>query len=1059
MSSFIHLHTHSHYSLLDGLSQIDDLVAKAAAYEMPALAITDHGNLYGAIDFYKKAKKAGIKPIIGVEAYIAARSRRDKQPSIDSKRYHLTLLAQNLTGYKNLVKLVTRSNLEGYYYKPRMDKELLREYAEGIICLSGCFGGEVARALRDRDNDRAEEIAREYRDIFGKERYFLEIMHHPKIEGLDEVRGATIALGKKLGIPVVGTQDSHYPSVDQQRAHGILIAVQTNSDLADTALFGDGEDFSFIDTATALARFHDIPEAVTNTERVAEMCDIALELGRWVFPEFSLPSGVSSTNELRRLALHGIVERRLEDTAELRKRLDYELRIIDEKRFAPYFLVVADLLRFARSRGILTNTRGSAAGSLVTYLSGITNVNPIEYHLPFERFLNPERPSAPDIDMDFADNRRDEVIQYAREKYGEDRVAQIGTFGTMHARGSVRDVARALGYPYNVGDRISRLIPFGSQGFPMTIEKAMEMTPELRAAYETEPLTKEVVDIARRLEGSARHISVHAAGVVITPKPLEEFVPLQLDPKGGKIITQYDMHAIEDIGLLKLDFLGIRNLTILSDSVRLVKQLRQKDIDIERIPFDDRETFSLIARGETSGLFQLNGDGMTRYLKELQPTTIHDINAMVALYRPGPIAFIPDYIERKRNPQLVTYLDARLKEILEPTFGILIYQDDLLLIANRIAGYSWGETDKFRKAVGKKIPEEMRAQKEKFIAGCLKSGMDKEKVQKLWGMIETFAAYGFNKAHAASYGRVAYQTAYMKAHFPIEYMTAILSAEAGDIEKVGEIIAECARMGIDVLPPDINESEGDFTIITAGAAAKETIRFGLYSIKNVGTEIADAMIAERKSKGSFVSFSNMLERIRHRNLNKKSLESLIMAGALDTLGERGQLLANLEDALLYNREVGRTENQASLFGLMDDRSSAPQFRLKPAPPATIQDRLRWEKELIGLYISGHPFEQFRTHAARFKLNIASAIALVEGTPVLVAGIVEQVRHVTTKNAEAMLFLRLADQSGAIETVVFPRTLQAYRELFEEDRGIVIKGRISERNGQKSIVCDEARTLA
>ncbi|MFA5841805.1 MAG: DNA polymerase III subunit alpha, partial [Candidatus Paceibacterota bacterium] len=782
-TKFIHLHTHSHYSLLDGLSKVDEMVKLAKKHEMPALALTDHGNMYGAIEFYKLCKSHGIKPIIGVEAYIAERSHLDKEPGIDSRRYHLTLLAYNNQGYKNLIKLVTLANLEGYYYKPRMDKEMLKEYHEGIIALSGCMGGEISRALEGNNTEKAETLAREYRGIFGEENYYIEIMHHPNIPNIEEIRKKLIALSKKLNIPLVATQDSHYLCGDDHKAHDTLLAVQTGTDTKDESRLTFGtDDFSFIDAKKALQYFKDTPEAVANTMKIAERVDIKLELGKWVFPAIPLPSRSSTYDEeLKQLSYEGLTARKVKKTPEVETRIEYELNIIKDKGYAPYFLVVADLLRYAAENNILTNIRGSVAGSMVTYLTGITKVNPLEYKLPFERFLNPERPSAPDIDMDFADNRRDEVIEYAKRKYGEDKVAQVGTFGTMMARGAVRDVARALGHPYGVGDRLSRLIPIGSQGFPMTIDHAMDMVPELKEAYKKEAETKEIIDLAKKMEGCVRHISVHAAGVVISPAPLVEFVPLQLDPKGGKIITQYDMWGVEDAGLLKFDFLGIRNLAILGDAVRMTKKVYGIEVDIENIPLDDKKTFAMLAKGETMGLFQLNGGGMTRYLKELRPTTIHDINAMVALYRPGPMEKIPDYIERKHNPKLVKYFDPRMAEFLDQSFGVITYQDDVMMIAIKIAGYSWLEADKLRKAMGKKIPKEMAAQEEKFVSGCIDGGMKAERALELWKLIEPFAAYGFNKAHAASYGRVAYQTAFMKANYPVPYMTAIMTAESGDV--------------------------------------------------------------------------------------------------------------------------------------------------------------------------------------------------------------------------------------------------------------------------------------
>jgi len=1061
-TKFIHLHTHSHYSLLDGLSKIDEMVALAKKHEMPALALTDHGNLYGAIEFYKTCKSHGIKPIIGVEAYIANGSRHDKTPGVDSERYHLTLLAKNETGYRNLIKLVTLAHLEGYYYKPRMDKEILRKYSEGLICLSGCFGGELSKALRKNDTAGAERVISEHQEIFGKENYFLEIMHHPGVPGITEVRNEIIRLGKKFKIPLVGTQDSHYLHSDDKQAHETLLAIQTNADLNDENRFSmASEDFTFIDTKTAEKYFKDVPEAVENTMKIADMCDIELTLGNWVFPNVELPKGTTYEKELRRLTIEGIAIRELSKTKEVTDRIEYELGIINNKGFAPYFLAVFDLIRFAREHNILTAIRGSVAGSLVTYLLKITNVNPIEYRIPFERFLNPERPSAPDIDMDFADNRRDEVIEYAKKKYGADRVAQIGTFGTMMARGAVRDVARALGKPYITGDKISRLIPLGAQGFPMTIDYAMKITPELKEMYKKESEVKEIIDLAKKLEGCVRHISVHAAGVVIAPAPLSEYVPTQFDPKGGKIITQYDMHAIEDAGLLKFDFLGIKNLAILGDAVRLVKKFRNIDIDIEKIRTDDRKTFEMLARGETMGLFQLNGSGMTHYLKDLRPTSIHDINAMVALYRPGPMENIPHYIARKHGYEPVTYLDPRMKEILAESYGVITYQEDVMLIAIHLGGYSWLEADKFRKAMGKKIPALMHEQQAKLIEGLVTNGMSPKKAEELWKLFEPFQGYGFNKAHAASYGLVAYQTAYMKANFPIEYMTAVLTADAGDVEKIAEIITECKRMGIEVLPPDVNESFGDFTVVLPKQKdEKEKIRFGLFTIKNLGTDIAQAIIDEREESGKFSSFSNFLSRITHKNLNKKSLESLVKSGALDAFGERGVLLGNTEEALLYNREQSKGPTQQnSLFGALGaGGSTLSELTLKHSEPANKSDKLSWEKELLGLYVSGHPLDEHREKLEKREMTIARIKSLAAELAVVAAGIVEEVKPVVTKKGDQMAFVKIADFSGMIEVVIFPKVFIEFKNILVKEKCIAIKGRTSERNGEKSIIAEKMKEL-
>lgn len=1070
---FVHLHNHSNYSLLDGLSRLDEMVAKAKKLGMPALALTDHGNLYGAIEFYKACEKAGIKPIIGVEAYVAMRTRFDKEPNIDSRRYHLTLLAKNKVGYQNLLRMVSASYLEGFYYKPRMDKDLLRAHSEGIICLSGCMESELGRTLWARDLDKSKAVIKEHQEIFGVKNYYLEIMHHPKIERQMEIKEATIKLARELNIPLVATQDAHYLEPEDAKAHDTLVAIQTQATDENKRFSNQMEDFSFIAPEQAMEYFKDTPEAIENTVKIAERCELKLELGSWVFPNYPKVDGLNYEQMLHVTAndkLKKYLEKYPEKKDEATKRLEHELDVITTKGYSPYFLVVSDLINHAHSVGIFTNTRGSAAGSFTSFLLGITGVDPLVYELPFERFLTKDRPSPPDIDMDFADKRRDEIIDYARKMYGENHVAQIGTFGSMMARGAVRDVARALGHPYSVGDRLSNWIPLGSQGFPMTIDKAIELTPELKDSYEKEADTKLILDLAKRIEGGARHISVHAAGVVISPTPLTDYAPIQLDPKGGKIITQYDMYSIEEAGLLKFDFLGIRNLSILEDTVRLVQKILNIKVDINEIPLDDAKTFEMLARGETMGLFQLNGAGMTRWLKELKPSRIHDINAMVALYRPGPMESIPDYIERKHNPDKIHYLDKRLKTILDQSYGVITYQDDVMLISIHLAGYSWVEADKLRKAMSKKIPKEMEEQKEKLLKGFVANGLTEKKAQDLWHLIEPFAAYGFNKAHAASYGKVAYQTAYMKANYPTEYMTAVLTAESGDVEEIARIIEECKRMKIPVLPPDVNESFGDFTVVKGvrtpnvkdaqHSVSGDSIRFGLFTIKNLGTEIAEAVVSERKRGGPFISFADFLDRVKHKNLNKKSLESLIKAGAMDGLNEeRGKLLANIDEALAYNREAGAANsNQDSLFGLMSDKSTIPILKLKDAPAATPTERLAWEKELLGLYLSGHPLDRFRKKFEKTENTITKAKTLKDGTGVVVAGLVEEAKVINTKKGDRMAFVRLADFTDKIECVIFSRVFVEHRDLILPEKCLAIRGKISYRNNEPSIIVESLKEL-
>jgi len=1083
MPKFVPLNVHSHYSLLSALPKIPDLVAHAKKLGHTALALTDNGNLYGAIEFYKECKSAGIKPIIGMHAYMAVRTRLDKQTGVDNRRHRLLLLVKNEIGYRNLLKLASRASLEGFYYKPRLDREILAEHAEGLFAIAPAFDADLHPFIATSDDESALARVNYYQDLFGKDGFYLEVSRHPQIDGHDEQMKKVVAFGQKHDVPLVASQEVYYLFPEEKKARETLLLVNSQGEPKDMRT--DDSDFSFLPAEKVAELFPDIPQALANTGKIADACNLELTLGKWVFPDYKTKNGESYDDELQHMVTSGIERRKMAQTPELEKRVAYELGIIKTKGYAPYFLVVADLLRFAHEQGILTTIRGSVAGSMVTYLAGITNVDPFEYKLPFERFLNPERPSAPDIDMDYADNRRDEMIEYAKQKYGADKVAQIGTFGTMMARGSVRDIARAMGFEYSLGDRIAKLIPFGSQGFPMSIDRALELVPELATLYKDDEDTKTVIDMAKKIEGCARHISVHAAGVVIAPTALTDFVPLQLDPKGGKLITQYDMHAVEDAGLLKFDFLGIKNLSILADAVDRVKKIDDITIDIENVPLADKKTFAMLALGETGGLFQLNGAGMTRYLKELRPSSIHDINAMVALYRPGPMESIPQYIERKHKPGLVQYLDPRLKEILANSYGVITYQDDVLLISIKLAGYSWLEADKLRKAMGKKIPVEMEAQKEKLLAGFVTNGLTKEKSAKLWSLIEPFAAYGFGKAHAASYGRVAYQTAYMKANFPAIYMSAVLTAESGDVEKVGEIIHECKRMGIPVLPPSINESYSQFTVVKsplekgvphsdAGRvvttpaltdsgtpkASGDKIRFGLMTIKNFGEGISHTIIRERKERGPFKSLSDFLERVNDRNLNKKSLEALIKAGALDEFGERGQMLANIELLLEQSKQSAKQpEGQDSLFGGMTDTLAMPSLKLLEAVPATMEVKLAWEKELLGLYISGHPLDKFRDLLEKREFTIARVKEeMKEGMTVVIGGIVEEVKQIITKKNDTMAFLRVADLSSSLEVVVFPKVYEEFKKLLALESCVAIKGRYSTRNGTPSLIAEKVKEL-
>ncbi len=1056
-AEFVHLHVHSMYSLLNAVPTPKELAAAAKADGQDALAITDAGALYGAIDFYQACKRADIKPIIGVDAYVAPRTRFDKEHPIDKPRSRLVLLAKTFKGYQNLIEIVTRSNIDGFYHKPRIDEEILTANKEDLICIIPSFAGEVAQALKDSLPEKAAERLDWYKSTFGADCY-LEVSHHPEIFGHQENQEKIKALAKETNTPLVAAHDVYYINPEDRLARETMVKIGSGG-VVDTAADHDGaEDFSFKSQAEMKEWFKDVPEAITNTVKIAEACNIEITLGMdaWVFPDYIIESGKEPDEELYDTAWAGVKWRGLDPADEkVKSRLTFELDVIKMKGYAKYFLVVGDLLREARERGILTTIRGSVAGSLTTYVLGITNVNPLEYRLPFERFLNPERPSAPDIDMDFADNRRDEIIAYAREKYGQDKVAQIGTFGTMMARAAVRDVARALGHSYSTGDRIAKLIPLGAQGFPMTIDRAMEQEKELAELYKKDAESREVIDLAKQIEGRVRHLGVHAAGVVISPVPLNQYVPVQIDSKTGKQVTQYEMHSVgeDGVGLLKFDFLGIKNLAILADAVKRVKKIRNIDIDIENVPLDDPKTFEMLSRGETMGLFQLNGSGMTAFLKQLKPTTIHDINAMVALYRPGPMEMIPTYIERKHNPALVSYLDPRLENIIERSYGVITYQDDVMMTAIELAGYSWLEADKLRKAMGKKIPEVMAAEKDKLFKGLVENGMSEQKAEQLWALIEPFAAYGFNKAHAASYGRVAYQTAYMKANFPVEYMSAVLTADSGDTEKISEIIHECERMGIEVLPPDINESFADFSVVPG----LETIRFGLTTIKNFGTGITETIVEERKKNGPYQSLQDFLNRIHDRNLNKKSLEALICAGAFDAFERRGILHHNLDNLLAYNREqvAGKETGQDSLFGGI---AEVHQLQLKDAPQLPVMQKLEWEKELLGVYVSGHPLDEVSSETEK-RPTIAQVRGGYKGTTVVTTGLIESVRELITKKGDKMAFIKLADQSDSIELTAFPGVFEEQRELIVPGTCVAVKGKLDIRNDEPSILVDRLKNIS
>lgn len=1067
MVDFVHLHNHTEFSLLDGLSKIKRMVKHAKELGMPAVAMTDHGNLYGAVYFYRACKEAGIKPIIGCEIYIAKRTRHDKEAGVDKEYNHLILLAENNEGYKNLMKIISVANLEGYYYKPRTDIELLTKYHTGLICLSACVNGYVAEPLLQNQDQEAERRARLLNDIFGQGNFYIELQKHLNVPLQEVANPKLIALAQKLGIPIVATNDNHYTAKGDAEAQEILLCIQTGTTMEQTnrkMSMLSSPDFYMKSGDEMATLFAEHPEAIENTIKITERCNVEITLGKWIMPKYEVPGGLTHDQYLERLVWEGAKFRYGEITPVIKERLVYELSVIFKKGYATYFLTVQDFVNWAKSQGISVGPgRGSAAGSVISYVLRITDIDPFFFKLPFERFLNPLRPSAPDIDLDFADTRRDEVIQYVTRKYGEDKVAQIITFGTMEARGSVRDVGRALGMPYAGPDRISKMIPPGWQGHAMTLDTALEQSPDLNRAYRNEPETKRLIDIAKKIEGVVRHASVHAAGVVIADKPLTEYVPIQREPSGGeKVVTQYDMYTVgeDGVGLLKMDFLGLRNLTIIEEALKFIKQNQGITIDISTLPLDDKKTYELLSSAETTGIFQLESAGMRRYIKELRPTTIFDLMAMVALYRPGPMANIPEFIARKHNPMRINFPDPRLKEALTQSYGMLVYQDDVLLTTIALAGYTWLDADKFRKAMGKKIQSEMKKQQELFISGAVKNGLSQQKAQEIYDLIAPFAGYGFNKAHAACYATIAYRTGYLKAHYPVEFMTALLTAESRGTtgpakdEKIAQAVAECRRLKVILLPPDINKSDHEFQI-----EDKTKVRFGLSAIKNVGTAAIGSILEERK-KAPFTSLEDFLSRLTGAAVNKKTLESLIKAGAMDAFGKRAVLLATY---LETNEKVSKIkkqqlEGQASLFG--DDPTPTKMTNMDlfaDIEDFTQNEKLAFEKEFLGIYLTAHP-------QAQNLVNIKSVIsheldALVEnqvgidGLQVTVGGIVETVKRIFTKKSNAeMAFITLGNERGiAVECIIFPKVFEQFKELLIKDGVVVIDGRIDTKNDKPVIL--------
>ncbi len=1044
---FSHLHVHSEYSLLDGLGRITDLVDSAAQQGFESLALTDHGALYGAVAFYQAATSKGIKPIIGVETYVARRSMGDREGKADAQPFHLILLASDDVGYRNLCRLVTDAHVDGYYYKPRIDREHLAKYSQGLIGLSACLGGEVARALEVDDWELARNVAGSYRDILGEGRFFLELQDH----GLAEQRRLNeqlLRLAPEVGLPLVVTNDLHYVHKSQSEAHDVLLCVGTgnNIDTPNRMKFESAE--FYLKSAEEMSRlFPDQREALLNTRRIAEMVDLKLPLGQLRIPHFPVPDGESVESWLRKECQRGLARRYGDVTAAIQARLDYELGVIINMGYAGYFLIVADFIRFAREQGIQTTCRGSAPGSVVTYTLGITPVDPIKYQLPFERFLNPDRVTMPDIDVDFEDSRRDEVIAYVTRKYGSDHVAQIITFGTMLARAAIRDVGRVLGHSYGDVDRIAKAVP---NQLGIKLEEALE-SPALKELVDADPAVGRIIEFARQLEGVARNASTHAAGVVISREPLTDLMPLQKATNSDALMTQYEMHAIESLGLLKFDFLGLSNLTILRQAVDLVKAERGISIDLDDIPLDDPGTFQLLASGETTGVFQLESPGMRRYIRELRPTSVYDLAAMVALYRPGPMDNIPTYIRRKHGLEPVTYLHPLLEPYLEKTYGVFVYQEDIMSSAMALGGFTGPEADTLGYAIRKKKSSVLNSMQEKFVTQAAERGVSPQVIEAVFAAFRPFERYGFNKAHATCYGLIAYQTAYLKANYPVEYMASVLTAFRANEEKVASAVAECRRLGIDVRPPDVHSSQLEFTV------EGDAIRFGLLAVKNVGQGAIESIIAARDAGGPFRSLADFCGRVDLRLANRKVLETLARVGALNALGHPAQVIAGLDNAVATGQAVqhDRISGQTSLFDMGGSDAATLERPLPATPETPVRERLRWEKELLGLYLSEHPMGEVADRIGQYADTYSPDLKdeSNEGRRVVVGGIVTGIRQVVTKAKASMAIVTIEDLQGAIEVVVFPKLHEQTAATWVDGSILLVAGRVDHRGEEVSLLAD------
>ncbi len=1070
---FVHLHTHSHYSMLDGMGKIPDLVKKAKEQGAKSLALTDHGVMHGAVEFYEECTDADIKPIIGCEVYVAPRTLKDKVPRVDAHPYHLILLAKDMTGYKNLIQLTTQAHLDGYYYKPRVDKNLLKKYSKGLIASSACVQGEIPRkALESLEKGR--EAVKEYIDIFGKDNFCLEVQHHPSVEQQDKSNKLMFKLAEEFGLKVVATNDIHYVEKEDAEAQDALICLQTSRVMTDEGrMTMADDDYSMKSPKELLGEFPDHPEVLENTVKVADMCNLKLELGGIIIPDFPVPDGHTLHSYFLECCYLGLNKRygkkpikkealtvgaeptpeQLQITNEIWERFKYEASVIEKMGYEGYLLIVSDFTVWSKEHGIAVGPgRGSGAGSIILYSLDITDLEPLRYGLLFERFLNPDRISMPDIDMDFADDRRHEVIEYVSKKYGRDHVAQIITFGTMAARMAIRDVGRVLSLSYSEVDIIAKLIPLGS-----SLEDALSSVSELKEIYNGDAKVKKCIDIAKRLEGVVRHASMHAAGVVISKNPLTEYVPLQEAQKGDiSTVTQYSMDPIEHLGLLKFDFLGLTNLSIIQNTLRIIRKTQDQNIDILEIPIDDKKTYELLAEARTTGVFQLESDGMKRHLRDLKPNRFEDIIAMVALYRPGPMQFISSFVARKHGREKIVYPHPKAENALKETYGIVVYQEQLMQLATDMANFTGGQSDTLRKATGKKIKKLMIKIGKEFVEGCVKNNIDKSIADKLYDDMQDFAQYSFNKSHAACYGLIAYQTAYLKAHYPSEFMASLMTSAQDDLDKLAICIQECEEMKIKVLPPSINESFEEFGVVKESG----NVRFGLSAIKNVGIQVAEEVVDERKSNGIYKDIEDFITRLGPKVINKKSMESMAMAGALDDLGERAELLYNMEKILAYAGSLQREKisGQDSLFG-EEEVAKAAKLKFESVPPAEKKQRLAWERELLGMYISEHPLSDISHLIEPHRTKKLSEInQSLEDEFVRVSGIVTSIQKITTRTNQKMLFARFEDLNANIEILVFPKLLAGTEELWVPDKILAIDGYINFKDGTPKILADVVQEI-